>query len=50
MSSTRKPARSPAALLAPLLLLAPALTGTGCAPQQPAGTPPEKPMVVDAAM
>jgi hypothetical protein len=37
-------------LFASLALLAPALVGTGCAPQQQAGAPPEKPMVVDAAM
>jgi hypothetical protein len=37
------------ALVTSLALLAPALAGTGCT-QQPASAPPEKPMIVDAAM
>jgi hypothetical protein len=50
MSSCLKPRGVRAALLAALSVLAPALAGTGCAPQQQAGPPPEKPMAVDAAM
>ena len=49
-----KPRRSTASVLAALPLLAAALAGvgagTGCAPQQHAALPPEKPMAIDAAM